>query len=151
MTKIETLKSQAKRLRTHLATNNIPLSHSQALEAIAVMHGHRDWNTASAIAKEHSTPLQESQHLSLSLEAILNGGMQPGADLGPAEMQTEGSYRRGYHQCAAAIMHAMRGPTPITAPMLKNWVEGAGKEWRSDKPLDRMIMAPAFVAANAEE
>lgn len=151
MTKIETLKSQAKRLRTHLAAKNIPLSHSQALEAIAVMHGHRDWNTASAVAKEHSASLQEPQHLNLPLEAILNGGMQPGADLGPAEVQREGTYRRGYHQCAAMIMNAMRGPTPITAAMLKNWVEGAGKEWRSDKPLDRMIMAPAFVAVSAEK
>lgn len=151
MTKIEALKSQAKRLRTHLAANNIPLSHSQVLEAVAVMHGHRDWNTASAAEKEHSALLKDPQHLNLSLEAILNGGMQPGADLGPAEVQKEGTYRRGYHHCAAVIMHAMRGPAPITAAMLKGWVEGAGKEWRHDKPLDRMIIAPSFVTANAED
>lgn len=151
MTKIETLKAQAKRLRTHLAANDISLSHSQVLEAVAVMHGHRDWNTASAAAKEHSALLQKPQHPILSLEAIVNGGMRPGAILGPADAQTEGTYRRGYHQCAAEIMHAMRGPTPITAAMLKNWVEGAGKEWRNDKPLDRKIMAPAFIAVNAEK
>lgn len=48
MTTIENLKSQAKRLRNHLASQNIPLSHSQALEAIAAAHEYKDWNTASA-------------------------------------------------------------------------------------------------------
>jgi len=151
MTTIESLKSQAKRLRTHLSANNISLTYSQALEAVAVMHGHRDWNTASAAANEHAAPVQEPQHLRLSLEVLLKGGMQPGADLGPAEVQTEGTYRRGYHQCAAEIMHAMRGPKPITAAMLEKWVDEAGMEWRKDKPLDRMIMAPNFVDANKEE
>lgn len=46
MTTIESFKSQAKRLRTHLAASHISLTHSQSLEAVAVMHGHRDWNTA---------------------------------------------------------------------------------------------------------
>jgi hypothetical protein len=48
MPTIETLKSQAKLLRNHFAKENNPLSHSQALEAIAAAHGFRDWNTASA-------------------------------------------------------------------------------------------------------
>ncbi|WP_248920165.1 glyoxalase superfamily protein [Pseudomonas entomophila] len=43
------LKEQSKRLRNHLAKNNIVLSHSQCLEAVAALHGHRDWNTASAV------------------------------------------------------------------------------------------------------
>lgn len=45
-----TLKSQAKRLRRHLASNSITLSHSQALEAIAAVYGFNDWNTASALS-----------------------------------------------------------------------------------------------------
>lgn len=151
MTTIKTLKSQAKRLRTHLSESNIPLTHSQALEAVAVMHGHRDWNTASAVASQLAAPRQQPQNLRLSLDDFLNGGMQPGADIGPAEVQTEGTYRRGYHQCAAEIMHAMRGPKPITAAMLEEWVEEAGMEWRKDKPLDRLILAPDFVATPLEK
>lgn len=46
MTTIQSFESQAKRLRTHLAASHISLTHSQSLEAVATMHGHRDWNTA---------------------------------------------------------------------------------------------------------
>lgn len=63
MTTIETLKSQAKRLRTHLSANNIPLSHSQTLEAVAVMHGHRDWNTVSAAMSKVPALQQEREPL----------------------------------------------------------------------------------------
>lgn len=146
MTTIETLKSQAKRLRTYLSESNISLTHSQVLEAVAVMHGHRDWNTASATAALHAAPVQEPRLHNMSLNELLNGGMQPGADMGPADVQREGTYRRGYHQCAAELMHTMRGPTQITAATLQEWVEGPGMEWRKDKPLDRMILAPTFVA-----
>lgn len=148
MTTVETLKSQAKRLRTHLSESNIPLTHSQVLEAIAVMHGYRDWNTASAAANQNAAPVQEPQHIRMSLNELLKGGMQPGADMGPADVQREGAYRRGYHQCAAALMHAMRGPNQITAAMLEKWVEEAGMEWRKDKPPDRMILAPDFVGTS---
>ncbi|WP_104963059.1 glyoxalase superfamily protein [Pseudomonas sp. XWY-1] len=48
MPKIETLKMQAKRLRVHLSSHNMPVTHSQSLEAVAAMHGHRNWNTAVA-------------------------------------------------------------------------------------------------------
>lgn len=47
MPTIEDLKSQAKRLRASLAGSN-PLSHSQALEAVARQHGFKDWNTIHA-------------------------------------------------------------------------------------------------------
>lgn len=47
MPTIEDLKSQAKRLRASLAGSN-PLSHSQALEAVARQHGYKDWNTIFA-------------------------------------------------------------------------------------------------------
>lgn len=61
MTAIETLKSQAKRLRTHLSEIDISLTHSQVLEAVAVMHGHRDWNTASAALSHQAAPTHELQ------------------------------------------------------------------------------------------
>ncbi|MFV0455574.1 MAG: glyoxalase superfamily protein [Pseudomonas sp.] len=48
MPTIETLKTQAKLLRAHFSAQNIELGHSQALEAIAAIHGFKDWNTASA-------------------------------------------------------------------------------------------------------
>ncbi len=47
MPTIEDLKSQAKRLRASLSASN-PLSHSQALEAVARQHGYKDWNTIHA-------------------------------------------------------------------------------------------------------
>jgi ferritin len=49
MTNIAYLKTQAKRLRTHFAKGPSPITHAQALEAIAALHGHADWNTASAV------------------------------------------------------------------------------------------------------
>jgi hypothetical protein len=58
MSTVNALKSQAKRLRTHLANQNIQLSHSQVLEAIAACHGHKDWNTAFALL--NANPLPES-------------------------------------------------------------------------------------------
>ncbi len=47
MPTIDDLKSQAKRLRASLSGSN-PLSHSQALEAVARQHGYKDWNTIHA-------------------------------------------------------------------------------------------------------
>ena len=47
---IETLKSQAKRLRASLAGTGHPFTHSQSLEMIAGQFGYRDWNTLHAAA-----------------------------------------------------------------------------------------------------
>ncbi len=41
-------KQQARRLRTALAESGTPVSHGQALDLVARLHGHRDWNTLSA-------------------------------------------------------------------------------------------------------
>lgn len=49
MSTVETLKSEAKRLRSHFSKKNIQISNSQALEAIAAIHEHKDWNTAVAM------------------------------------------------------------------------------------------------------
>ena len=43
------LKTQAKRLRAALLASGFDITHSASLELIAKTHGHRDWNTASAI------------------------------------------------------------------------------------------------------
>lgn len=48
---IENYKSQAKRLREYLGSQDIKLGHSASLEAIAKQHGYRDWNTLSASEK----------------------------------------------------------------------------------------------------
>jgi len=41
-------KSMARRLRADLATRDIPLTHSEALELVAHQYGVRDWNTLAA-------------------------------------------------------------------------------------------------------
>jgi hypothetical protein len=43
------LKTQAKRLRAALLANGFEVGHSASLELIAKTHGHRNWNTASAV------------------------------------------------------------------------------------------------------
>ena len=45
---LETLKEQAKRLRTRLSQEGESISHSRALELIAAQYGFRDWNTLHA-------------------------------------------------------------------------------------------------------
>ncbi len=47
---LDRLKDQAKRLRSSLGANGNTISHSQALEALAVQYGYRDWNTLHAAA-----------------------------------------------------------------------------------------------------
>lgn len=47
------LKTQAKRLRSHLQHDGTSISHSQALEVLAHQHGYRDWNTLYAAAGNH--------------------------------------------------------------------------------------------------
>lgn len=53
----EDFKVQAKLLRKHLATRNIELRHSEALEAVSAIHGYKDWNTASALLVNPEDPL----------------------------------------------------------------------------------------------
>ncbi|MGV0910994.1 glyoxalase superfamily protein [Martelella sp. FOR1707] len=45
---LETLKDQAKRLRSRLAQEGQTISHSRALELVAAQYGFRDWNTLHA-------------------------------------------------------------------------------------------------------
>ncbi|WP_147113738.1 glyoxalase superfamily protein [Tateyamaria sp. syn59] len=46
------LKAQAKRLRQTVNATGTPLTHAQALEAVAHQWGVRDWNTLSAQAQD---------------------------------------------------------------------------------------------------
>lgn len=63
------LKSQAKRLRKYLADHNVDFGHSQCLEAIACIHGFKDWNTASASLE--ATPQREGRVVSPELYMAL--------------------------------------------------------------------------------
>lgn len=47
-TTLDQAKGAARTLRTSLATLDMPITHSQALELIAHQLGYRDWNTAHA-------------------------------------------------------------------------------------------------------
>lgn len=57
------IKTQAKRLRLALSAEGEAVSHSQALELIAVHHGFRDWNTLSA-QLDAPAPLQIGESVS---------------------------------------------------------------------------------------
>lgn len=45
---IETVKDQAKRLRSSLGNNGQNIGHSKALELMAQQYGYKDWNTLNA-------------------------------------------------------------------------------------------------------
>src|SRR5918993_6137324 len=49
-------KQQAKRLRASLAERGVEVSHSEALELVALQHGARDWNTLAAAHAEVAPP-----------------------------------------------------------------------------------------------
>lgn len=56
---IASLKAEARALREERARAGSPLSHGQALEAVAHRHGYRDWNTARAALPERiAAPVQ---------------------------------------------------------------------------------------------
>ncbi len=48
---IDTLKAQARRLRSELAGEGHSLTHGRSLEIVAHQHGYRDWNTLHAAAE----------------------------------------------------------------------------------------------------
>ena len=51
-------KQQAKRLRTALREQGLPVSHSNALELVARSHGYHDWNTLAAPSPERDAAQQ---------------------------------------------------------------------------------------------
>ena len=54
----------------------------------------------------------------------------------------EGTYRRGFHQGAAAVAYALKDNPQLTLDELEAWVDGACMEWRKDMPLDTQIEPP---------
>ncbi|GKT20006.1 hypothetical protein AVHY2522_24525 [Acidovorax sp. SUPP2522] len=81
----------------------------------------------------------------LDLAGLLGGAMRPGADIGPADTQLEGSYRRGYQQAIAEVAAQMRADQDVTPELLDAWVEGVRMQWRHVSPLHRKILAPALI------
>lgn len=53
---IHDAKRQARRLRTELAASGTEISHAQALERMAHLHGFRDWNTFFAAGRDRTPP-----------------------------------------------------------------------------------------------
>ncbi|MDP7150171.1 MAG: glyoxalase superfamily protein [Paracoccaceae bacterium] len=53
---IDKAKAQANRLRQDLAAKGEDISHSSALERVAVQHGFQDWNTFYAAMGNRSAP-----------------------------------------------------------------------------------------------
>ncbi|WP_117143877.1 hypothetical protein [Pseudomonas amygdali] len=76
---------------------------------------------------------------------LAGDGLDPLADLGPTDIQKEGTYRRGYHQAIAEVMHLLKNGKVITPEALAEWVNEDGMKWRYDLPLDRHIIAPALL------
>lgn len=56
MVKVTDAKQMAKILKSRLRRDNVEITHSLALEAIAAMHGHKNWNVASTKYAPTSTP-----------------------------------------------------------------------------------------------
>ena len=54
---IDTLKLQARRLRTELGDSGTPVNHGRALEMLAHQYGYRDWNTLYASAGNRPRPV----------------------------------------------------------------------------------------------
>lgn len=64
-------------------------------------------------------------------------------DIGKAEPDLEGSFRRGYHHAVAAVAEALRrGGT--SADELDSWVMGSGWRWRKQATLLRQLIPPAI-------
>jgi hypothetical protein len=60
----ESLKAEARVLRAERASAGAPITHSNALEEVARLHGYRDWNTASAaLPARVATPVQVGQRV----------------------------------------------------------------------------------------
>lgn len=57
-------KEQARRLRCQLGDDGHPVSHSKALEMVALLYGFRDWNTCHA-ALDQAAPRRNSLRLTV--------------------------------------------------------------------------------------
>lgn len=82
----DTLKAQARRLRTTLAETGTKLPHASALETVAKQWGYRDWNTLSAaVETAPALPWQIGQtvrgaYLGHAFTGVLKSVSQRGQD-----------------------------------------------------------------------
>lgn len=62
------------------------------------------------------------------------------------DANSEGHYRRGYHQAVAEIVYCLRQHGAISADSLESWVENEGMQWRKDMPMEKKISPPKLPA-----
>jgi hypothetical protein len=90
----------------------------------------------------------ETSSVDYEIEESTSGGafmgFAPGSDMGPADPDIEGAYRRGYHQAVAELASLLQLGEEVTASMLNTWVEEAGMRWRKDPRLDRKFVPPSI-------
>jgi len=87
---VQALKTQAKGLRKHLADQGVAFTHSQALEAVAHSHGHKDWNTAVVAVSKFGGEDPELQSILAEILAHApaeSGGVPPERGLGPFRLE----------------------------------------------------------------
>jgi hypothetical protein len=92
--------------------------------------------------REHALRLQRPNLGCISGINEMNVDMSPLSDLGEAKRDSEGTYRRGFHQAVAMVATALRANPQLSADQLQSWVDGAGSQWRHNLPMDRQIMPP---------
>lgn len=81
------------------------------------------------------------------LERMVDGKLGPGSDIGPADSQIEGTYRRGYHQAMAEVAYYLKNGGTLSAASLNDWVSEDLRRWRQGKdnaPIHRQILPPAI-------
>ena len=77
-------KAQARHLRDQLGADGVALTHGRALELVAKMHGHRDWNTLSAVSQTVKVETPEFQ-LGQAVDALVHGKPGKGRIIGLEE------------------------------------------------------------------
>lgn len=101
-------------------------------------------NWAWTVARRESVPEASLRPIAVSIDLDNGDILQPlRLDMGRAEPDVEGTFRRGYHQAVAAVAEAMRngniGPEELDA-----WVNGSGWRWRKETTLTRKLLPPTI-------
>lgn len=73
------------------------------------------------------------------LERMVDGKLGPGSDIGPADSQIEGTYRRGYHQAMAEVAYYLKNGGTLSAASLNDWVSEDLRRWRQGRITPRFI------------
>jgi len=91
---IDTLKTQAKRLRADLAASGTDIAHGKALEMLAHQHGYNDWNTLhAAVGNGPFCPVA----LGMRVRGRYLGQPFEGDVLGVQTLSPPGRYRVTFH------------------------------------------------------